>query len=289
MSLNPFSSIGGFLGSAIGDWATQDEREERRRLIERERRMYADLPTNIKAEQEAIDELGPSAYGSIQEDPALRQEQLRTITGLREIADARGLDPQARTALAESQAANAGQERAQRGSILDQFSRRGGGGGNSALLAALTSQQGSVQRAGMEGLRVAGDANARQVQAMRDAGVLAGGVRSQDYGVASDRAGAMDRVSAYNAQNRQTVAGRNADRKQRTSEGNIGRRYQQAGMVGGTYGDERDYLSEEERRKRALWAGGGQAVGAGVGAAIGPGAGGSPFAGASASGSWGGG
>lgn len=271
MSLNPFSSFGGFLGAEIGNWATQDEREERRRLIEQERRMYADLPTNIKAEQEAISELGPSAYGSIQEDPALRLEQLRTITGLRDIANARGLDPQARAALAESQAANAGQERAQRGSILDQFARMGGANGNSALLAAITSQQGAAQRAGMEGLRVAGDASARQMQAMRDAGVLAGGVRSQDYGIASDRAGAMDRVSAYNAANRQQVAGRNADRRQRTSEGNIGRRYQRAGMEGKTYGDERDYLSEEEKRQRALWAGRGQAVGTGVGFAVGGG------------------
>lgn len=269
MSSNPFSSIGGFIGSAIGDWATQDERRKQLAMIEEQRRLFESLPTNIQAEQEALSELGPSAYESLSEDPRLRVEQMRTLSALRELADAGGMDPQARAALAETQAAGAAQERAQRGSILDQFSRRGGGSGNQALLAALVSQQGAAQRAGMEGLQAAGDASARRYRALMDAGNVAGQVRGQDYGVASDRAGAMDRVSAYNAANRQQVAARNTDRKQRTSEGNIGRQYERAGMVGGTYGDERGYWSDQERRKRALWAGGGQAVGTGVGYAVG--------------------
>lgn len=265
MSLNPLGDIGGYFGSLIGDWITEDDRRRQLAAIENERRLYGDLPTAIRAEQEDLFELGPSAYESLREDPAMRQEQLRALTSFREIADAGGLDPQARAALAEAQGASAGQERAQRGAILDQFARAGGGGGHSALLAALTSQQGAAQRAGMEGLRVAGDANDRRAQALRDVGALAGGVRSQDYGVLADRVGAMDRVSAYNAANRQQVAGRNTDRKQRTSEGNIDRRYQQAAMIGGTYGDELGYWDKEERRRRANAAAGGKAIGTGVG------------------------
>lgn len=266
---DPFSDIGGFFGSLLGDWATQDERRKQREQIEQERRLYSGLPTRIQAEQEEFSELGPTAYEQLREDPAMRQDQLRTLASMREISSAQGLDPQARSALAEAQASSAGQERAQRGAILDQFARGGGRSGNSALLAALTAQQGSAQRSGMEGLRTAGDAQARQYQALRDTGALAGGIRSQDYGVASDRAGAMDRVSAYNAQNRQQVAGRNTDRRQRTSEGNIGREYERAHMQGGTYGDERAYWEAQERRKRANWAAGGQAVGEGVGYAVG--------------------
>lgn len=81
----------------------------------------------------------------------------------------------------------------------------------------------------------------------------------------------MDRVAAYNAQNRQQVAGRNTDRRTRTSEGNLDRQYDRARMVGGTYGDERGYYEAQERRKRALYAGGGQAIGTGVGYAVGGG------------------
>jgi len=238
-----FGDVGGFLGAIVGDFATRGDREKERRAIEEERRIYENLPTDIRAELEALNELGPSAYGNI------------------------------------------AQERAQRGSILDEFSRRGGGGGNSALLAALTAQQGNAQRAGMESLRSAGDASARQYRALTDAGAMAGGIRGQDYGVLSDRASALDRVAAYNAANRQQVAARNADRKNRAQEGNIDRRYQQANMIGGTYDPERDFYEREARRKRGLWAGGGQAVGAGVGYAVG--APGDPFSGAKAGGSGG--
>lgn len=270
MALNPFSDIGGFVGSVAGDFWTEEERRKQLESIERQRQLYEDLPTRLKAEQEGLTDLGPSAFESFREDPAMRQEQLRTLAALRDIGTSGGLDPQARSALAEAQAATAEQERGQRGAILDQFARGGGRHSNSALLAALTAQQGSAQRAGMEGLRTAGDAQARQYRALMDAGALAGGVRGQDYGVASDRLGAMDRVSAYNAQNRQQVAARNTDRRSSTNEGNIGRQYQRAGMIGGTYGDERGYWEQQERRKRALAAGGGQAAGSAVGYAVGP-------------------
>lgn len=259
--------LGGLYGSLIGDWLTSGEREKQQRLLDEQRGLYEDLPTDIRAEQEALSELGPSAYDAFREDPEMRQGQLRTLASLREISAAQGLDPQARAALAEAQASTAGQERAQRGSILDQFARQGGGGSNAALLAAITAQQGNAQRTGMEGLRAAGDAQGRQYQALRDTGALAGGVRSQDYGVASDRLGALDRVSAYNAANRQQVAGRNADRMQRTNEGNIGRKYQRAGMVGGTMQDQQDWYAQQERRRRGL----GTLAGSGIGRNIGTG------------------
>lgn len=280
-----FSDIGGFLGAIVGDYATQEERDRQRRAIEEERRLYATLPTTLNPETEALYELDRSGFEDIREDPLLRGEQLRTMMDYRRLAEAGGLDPQSRAALAETQAAAAGQERAQRGSILDEFARRGGGGGNSALLAALTAQQGSAQRAGMEGLRSAGMADANRRGALAAAAGLAGDVRGQDYRLAGDRASAMDRVAAYNAANRQQVAARNTDRRTRASEGNIGREYERARLQGGTYGGERDFYEQQERRKRGLWAGGGQAVGTGVGYAVG--APGDPFAGAGASGSYG--
>ena len=266
MSLgDTLGSLGGFYGGIIGDWMTKEERARQLEQIERQRRLYQSLPVELQAELERFYELEPSAYEQLREDPLLRGEQLRSLEGLREVADTGGMDAQSRAALAEAQAASAGQERAQRGAILDQFARMGGGGGNQALLAALTSQQGAASRAGMEGLRAAGDASARRYRALADVAGLAGDVRGADYRAASDKASAMDRRAAFNAAQRQAVAGRNTDRTNTTAENNRAKEYERARMVGGTYGSERDYWAAQERRKRGLWAGGGEQVGRNIG------------------------
>jgi len=257
--------IGGFVGSIFGDVLTQGEREERRKALEAERALYEGLPTNLTPEQEAYVALGPSAYESLALDPSTRLAQADTLRQLQGIASAQGMDLQYRAALAASQASTAQQERATRGAILDTFARRGGGRGNSALLAALTSQQGAAQRAGMEGLQAAGQAAARQYQALADSGALAGAMRGADYQQASDRASAMDRVSQYNAANRQAVNQRNTGARNQFTANNADLAYRRAAMLGGTYGTERDMLSEEERRKRGLATG----VGYGAGSFIG--------------------
>src|SRR5262249_10097680 len=229
------------------------------------------LPDNLSADQEQLVGLGPSAYESLSMDPRGSLAQMDALRGLQDIASAQGMDPQFRAALAQSQAANAQQERATRGNILDSFSHRGAGGSTGALVAALTAQQGAAQRAGMEGLQAAGQGAARQYQALADAGALGGAIRGADYQDASDRAGAMDRVAQYNAANRQAVNQRNTNARNQFALNNADLAYRRAGMVGGTYGAERGYLSEEERRKRGLATGIGGAIGTGVGLAVGGG------------------
>lgn len=261
-------SLGGFYGSILGDILTQGERQRRRQSIQDERALYEGLPTNLTAEQEQLVGLGPSAYESLSLDPATRQAQMDTLSRMQAIAAAGGLDPQARAALAQSQASNAQQERASRGAILDSFARRGAGGSPGALVAALTAQQGSAQRAGMEGVQAAGDASARAYRAIADSGALAGNIRGADYQQAADRAGAADRVSQWNAANRQGVNQRNTGTRNQFSLNNADLAYRRAGMVGGTYGAERENLSEEERRKRGLATG----IGGGAGRNIGTGA-----------------
>src|ERR1044072_6524662 len=138
-------------------------------------------------------------------DPPGRNAQVAALGQLQAIANAQGMDPQFRAAVAQSQAATATQERASRGAILDTFARRGAGNSNSALLAALMAQQGGAQRGGIEGLQAAGQASARQSQAIADSGSLGSTLRAADYGQASDKANAMDRVAQYNPQQRQAV------------------------------------------------------------------------------------
>jgi hypothetical protein len=259
------SGLGGFYGSLVGDWITQDEREARRKALEEERALYEGLPTALTPEEERLVELGPSAYESLGMDPRGGLAQMEALRWMQEIASAGGMDPQHRAALARSQAANAQQERAARGAILDTFARRGAGRGGNAMLAALANEQGAAQRAGMEGIQAAGNAAARQYQALADSGSLAGAIRGADYQQAGDRAGALDRVSQYNAANRQAVNARNTGTRNQFTQGNADLAYRRAGMLGGTYGTQRDMLSEEERRKRGLATGIGGAFGRNVG------------------------
>jgi hypothetical protein len=259
------AGLGGLYSTLLGDFLTRGDRKKQEEDMAREREVYQGLPTNLVADREQTYELGPSAYDALSEDPLLRGEQLRSLASLRDIADKGGLDISSRAALAEAQAATAGQERATRGNILDQFARGGGGAGNQALLASLVAQQGAAQRGGMEGLRAAADANTRRYGALRDAASLAGDVRGADYQVLGDKASAADRIAAYNAANRQRVAGSNVDRENRFREGNADREYRRAGMVGGTYGNERDWHAQQETRKRGLITGVGSGVGRNIG------------------------
>lgn len=261
----PFEVYGSLLGSLFSG----GDRDRQRRLLEENRRLYEGLETDLEAPAENVVGLGPSAYEQVAEDPALRRSQLATLARLQELADSDGLDAAARSQLAEAQASNAGLERAQRGAILDTFARRGMGNSNSALLAALSSQQGAAQRAGMEGLSAAGNAQLRALQALRDSGDLAGNLRSQDYGVASNLAGARDRVSQYNAANRQAVLGRNTDRSQRTAEGNRDARFRRVAGMTGANTDMTDFHRQQEARRRGLWTGLGQGVGSAVEAGMG--------------------
>jgi hypothetical protein len=256
-------------GALLGDIFGGADREEQLRKYREMQRLYQGIPVEMRAEQEGVEALGPSAFEGLTEDPALRQQQMATMQALQDIYSQGGLDLQARADIAEAQAASAQNERAQRGAILEDFARRGGGSGNQALLAALSAQQGNANRAGMESMRGAADAQARAFQALAASGQLAGQVRGQDYGAMSDKARAADIVAQYNAQNRQGVQGRNADRRYMAQRDTTDNRFRQADGQAGALDRQAGYYQSEEDRKRRLGYGIGSAVGRGLGTAAG--------------------
>lgn len=263
------AGVGGWLGALIGDPLTAGERQRYLDTIRSQRGLYQNLPTDLQAQQESTVDLGPSAFESLSVDPSMRAAQAGSLQQLQAIANAKGMDPQFRNALAQSQAANAQQERAQRQGILDTFARRGMGNSNAALLASLSSQQGSAQRAGMEGLQAGADAAARQYRAIGDAAGLAGQIHGQDYSEAAARANAMDRVAQYNAANRQAVIQRNTGARNQFTQGNADLAYRRAGDIAGTYQQEGNYWQNRERQRRALFQGAGSGLGYMAGTAAG--------------------
>ena len=143
-------------------------------------------------------EMGASALESLQNDPALVQNQMAAIDELRRIYDEGGMDARSRASLAEAQASTAAAERGQRGAITQNFAARGAGGAGTELAAQLASQQGGANRNALAGVKAAGDAEARALQSLLGSSELAGGLRGQEM----QKAGGLDAVARFNASQR---------------------------------------------------------------------------------------
>lgn len=261
----------GAIGGAIGAWAgDQNANEDRRKQLEILRKLYANyesLNPVITAETEEAYNLGPSDMEGVAArlDPATRNAQMAALQELQRVGLEGGMDAQSRSQQAQALAASAQQTRAQQGALLNSFAARGMGGGGNALGAALSAQQGSAQANALGGLQAAADSRSRQMAALRDSSSLASQVRGQDYGQATDLAGARDRVAEYNTRNKQGVAGANIDRRLAAANATMDNRFRRADGMARTGKDKADYyLSEQDRRRRM-----GAAVGTGIGGTIG--------------------
>jgi hypothetical protein len=156
-------------------------------------------------------EAGRTEYDRIHEDPALRSAEMSALQGFQQEANAGGLTVQDRAALQQAQDANAQRERGAREAILQNMAMRGMGGSGSELAAALENQQGSAMRNNAAGTQAAADARNRALQAMATSGQMAGGIRSQDWQQAAQRAASQDAINKFNASQRLSRAGQVAN------------------------------------------------------------------------------
>jgi hypothetical protein len=189
--------VGELIGTVGGDIIGSGDRRKARRAMEA---ALADI-ANTNAEA------GPSAYEDLKSDPALRAAQIGALRRLEREGAEGGMGLQSRVALNEAAGDVSRRERGSREAILQQMAMRGNAGGGASLAANLTNQQGSADRNAAFGARAAADARARALQATSMSGNLAGGIRGQDWGEGSDRAGNLDALSRFNASSRLTKAG----------------------------------------------------------------------------------
>ena len=148
-------------------------------------------------------EIGPTALAAIKEDPALRQQQLGGMRKLSDIYESAGMTPQDESAL---QLANMGAEQrasSDYASLQQQLAARGQQG-NPAMMAALASKSGGdvVAATARNRYQAQADARNRAFQALGESTNVAGQIRGQDYGIASNAANAADRIAQFNAQQR---------------------------------------------------------------------------------------
>lgn len=155
--------------------------------------------------EQAID-LGITQTEQIQEDPALKAQQMRQMSALEQLSQ-RGLSPAQQAALQQSRMQNEADEQSRQASIIQQLQARGQGGSGAELAARLQSSQAAANRGSQAGLEAVGQSSMAAQNALQMLGNQAGQVRAQDFGVAKDISSAADLRSRFNveaAQGRQT-------------------------------------------------------------------------------------
>lgn len=243
-------------------------------------------------EQEALINLGPSAMEGISLDPSMRQQQIAALeqmagisNGVPQAGDLAGFEIAKRDAAAQDQA--------KQGQILQEMQQRGQGGSGAELLARLKSSQSSADRLQEAGLEQAKRMQEARMQALTSQANMAGGLRSQDYGEQTNLAKSKDLISQFNAQNAQSVTGRNtgvrnnaqqmnlqnsqnianmnteaANKQQIANKGLLQQQYDNqlrlAGAKSGQYNSEAAAGDARAAQTAGMWSGIGQGIGTAV-------------------------
>lgn len=142
---------------------------------------------------------GGTEFGNIVEDPRLRDYQMRALEQLGKEVDAKGMTDEDRAAYARARGMAGSVDAGLRGAAESQAAQRGMMGSTAAMLGALQGNQAGANRAAEMGTQAAADARQRYMAALNAMGTQAGGVRGQDYGIASQRAQAQDAINRFNA------------------------------------------------------------------------------------------
>lgn len=254
------SIVAPLIGSLIGEFASAGDREKAEALL-----LEASAQFNIplpKLKEMVAEHLGPSAFEGVKADPNLRNAQVSAIDAFQKMATSGGLDPMARAQQAEALLAARQQEKGQRDAILSGYRRRGMGGSGMELAAQMGAASQAADRAGMESLGAAANAQQRAIDAWARSAGVAGQTRGQDFAEASRLAEARDAISRFNLQNRQDVHRYNNDLGQQGFDNRLGladRRYD-------AKRGEAAYYGNRAAQTRGMWGGVGQAAGQGFGA-----------------------
>lgn len=166
--------------------------------------------------------LEASKVAQIQEDPALRDTQMKgleLISGRAEM----GLSPEDRAELAAVMDQTAQQTRGQEEAIIQNMQQRGQGGSGAELAARLASGQSSANRATSSGNEIAAAASRNALQAASQMGQLGGQIRSQDFDVNQTRSQAEDERNKLLYNNSVSLQERNINRANEAAKANLAR------------------------------------------------------------------
>jgi len=150
-------------------------------------------PNQIQVAQQA-----PSAYNNISLDPATRAAQMTALSQYTNIANAGGLDANAKLALQQTIDAANEQSQGAQGAIMNQAQAEGQGGGDFALTQRALAAQGASNNAATQGMQAAAEAEANREAALNQMSNIGGSINASDYGQAANKAQAQNTINATN-------------------------------------------------------------------------------------------
>ena len=168
--------IGGLIQGGLSIFAAQKIRE----AAEASLREYGqiDLP---QLEKIVFQAAGPTAVEQLRSDPALKQAQMKSLDALQGISDAGGFNLADRAVLNKTMK-QAGQASATAdGRVLASMNARGLGGGGQEFLTRQLQNQQYAERESDAAQNIAGQAQARALDAIMARGRMAGDLRGQDW------------------------------------------------------------------------------------------------------------
>lgn len=140
----------------------------------------------------------PSAYNNISLDPTTRAAQMAALSQYTDIANAGGLDANAKLALQQAIDAANTQSQGAQGAIMKEAQAEGQGGGDFALTQRALAAQGASNNAATQGLETAAMAEASREAALNAMSNIGGNINASDYGQAAAKAAAQNTINATN-------------------------------------------------------------------------------------------
>jgi hypothetical protein len=194
----------GAVGNAVSAYMQAGETEKAQKLIEAAVAEYGPEAEGVIADY-AAQGLEQSKVRAETEAPEAVAAQREALRRMQQVA-AGGYTPEEEAALRNIQSQTAAQAAAQQATLAQQFQQRGTLGSGAQLAMAQSAGQAAAQRAGMQGLQTAAEAQRRAFQAMQGLGGLGTSVRGQAYGEAERRAAAEDEKKRFEANSRLNTA-----------------------------------------------------------------------------------
>src|SRR5260221_4404070 len=145
-----------------------------------------------------VAEQSPTEFNNISLDPTTRAAQIAALGQYTDIANAGGLDANAKLALQQTIDATNAQSRGAQGAIMDAARAEGQGGGDFALTQRAIAAQGASNTGATQGLQTAAMAEANREAALNQMANIGGGINAHDYGQAANKAAAQNTINATN-------------------------------------------------------------------------------------------
>lgn len=159
----------------------------------------------------------------IETDPRLKDAQLEALDSLRTLSQG-GFSIGDKAALDKALTASAIQERGAREAILQDMAQRGASTSGASVAAQLANQQGAATRGNEAALETAAQGYQRELDAIRNAGTLAGQMQGTEFGQKAQVATAQDVINKMNTEAQQNVQQRNLAAKNAAQQQNLAER-----------------------------------------------------------------